>query len=114
MINLWEIRNNEVHGSTDSKRQWIMKQWQITEFKKLMMLKKDVRPSDLSFFPDDEEGFIEESTVQQLWDYVAMHQKTFINSKKQWKNQSLWGVQSITGWLRIIASNALQIRRTEQ
>lgn len=83
MINLWEIRNVEVHRSTDSDRQWIMKQHQVTEFKKLMMFKKDVCLSDLSFFPNDEEGFIEESTVQQLWDYVAMHWKTCVNSKKQ-------------------------------
>ena len=41
-----------------------MKDHQIVKFKKLMLYKEDVGPSDLSFFPDDEEEFIEQLTAQ--------------------------------------------------
>jgi len=43
-----------------------------------------------------------------------MHRKTFANSKRQWKNQSVEGVQSITVWLRNIVSNKPRLKRTEQ
>ena len=33
MIKLWDIWNTQVHGNTDSKRQRIMKNHQITKFK---------------------------------------------------------------------------------
>ena len=31
-----------------------------------MLYKKDVHPSDIGYFPEDEEEFIEQSTVQQI------------------------------------------------
>merc|ERR1712151_1368929 len=109
-----DIRNKQVHGGTDSERQRIMKQRQVLEFKRLMSYRKDVRPSDLGFFPEDEEEFIEQSTVQQLRDYIAMHRKIFENSKRQWKKRSVEGVPSITVWLQRIVSNRPRIRRTER
>merc|ERR1712032_410206 len=114
LIKLWEIRNTQVHGTTDGERQRIMKHRQIAEFKRLMSYKPDVRPSDLCFFPDDAEEFIAQSTAQQLRDYISMHRKAFENSRKQWKQRSVDGVQSITEWLRGIGSNAPRIQRTEQ
>ena len=62
-----------------------MKDCQIIKFKKLMLYKKDLRPLDLGLFPEDKEKFIEQSTVQQIQDYVVMNWKKFANSKKQWK-----------------------------
>jgi len=114
MIGLWENRNEQVHGSTHTERQRIMKQRQVLEFKRLMVYRKDVRPSDLGFFPEDEEDFIEQSTVQQLRDYVSMHRKIFENSKRQWKKRSIEGVPAITGWLRRIISNRPRLNRTER
>jgi len=63
MISLRDIRNKQVYGDTDSERQRVVKDRQIIEFKNLMSYEKDVRPSDLGFFPEDEEEFIEQSTV---------------------------------------------------
>ena len=71
-----------------------------------MSYKPDVRPSDLGFFPEDEEEFIAQSTAQQLRDYILMHWKAFENSRKQWKQRSVDGVQSITEWIQGIGSNA--------
>ena len=85
MISLWDICNKQVHGGTHSERQQIIKQRQVVKFKRLMSYRKDVCPSDLGFFPEDEEEFIKQSTVQQLRDYISMHRKIFENSKKQWK-----------------------------
>ena len=84
MKKLWDIRNKQVNGNTDSKRQQIMKNCQITKFKCLMLYKPDVQPSDLSFFPDNKEEFIEQSTAQKLCDYILMHSKMLANSKLQW------------------------------
>ena len=78
-----------------------------------MSYRKDVHPSDLGFFPEDDEEFIKQLTVQQLRNYVSMHRKIFENSKRQWKKHSIEGVPSITGWLQWIISNQLRIKRTE-
>ena len=54
-----------------------MKEIQVKEFKKIMEYEKNVWPWDLSFFPEDEEAFIEQTRAQQLYDYISIHQKTF-------------------------------------
>ena len=91
-----------------------MKEHQVLEFKRLMSYRKDVRPSDLGFFSEDNEEFIKQLTVQQLCDYVSMHRKIFENSKQKWKKRSIEGVPSITGWLQRIVSNRPRIKRTKQ
>ena len=91
-----------------------MKQCQVLKFKRLMSYRKDVHPSYLSFFPEDEEEFIKQLTVQQLQDYIAMHQKIFKNSKRQWKKRLVEGVPSITVWFQRIVSNRPQIRCTKR
>ena len=64
-----------------------MEDCHIIKFNKLMSYKKDIHPSDICFFPEDEEGFIEQSTFQQLQDYLAMHWKTFSISKNSEKKK---------------------------
>ena len=61
-----------------------MKDRQIIKFKKLISYKykRHVHPSDLGFFPEDEEKLINKLTDQKIQDYVAIHWKTFENSKK--------------------------------
>ena len=89
MISLWDICNKQVHRDTDSKQQRIMKQHQVLEFKRLMLYRKDVHPSDLGFFLEDKEEFIKQSTVQQLIDYIAMHRKILENSIKG-NGKNIW------------------------
>ena len=115
-IILWDNCNQQANGKTDSEQQRIMKDRQIIKFKKLISYKykRHVHPSDLGFFPEDEEKLINKLTDQKIQDYVAIHWKTFENSKKQLKTQSVEGVQSIIVWLWSIFSNKLRIKQTEQ
>ena len=75
MISLWDIHNKQVHMNIDSKWQKIMKGHQIIKFKNFMLYNNDLHQSDLGIFPEDKEKFIEQLTVHQLQDYVAIHWK---------------------------------------
>lgn len=92
MIELWEIRNDQVHGRTNKEREQKRKSHQLQELKKLLATKDDVRPADMVLFPENEENFIEKSTAQGITDYVSMHKKVIINSVNDWKQWSIKGV----------------------
>ena len=80
MIELWEIRNGQVHGRTNKEREKKRKSRHIQELKKLFEKKNDVRPADIVLFPEDEDEFIEKSTAQGIADYISMHSKAIKNS----------------------------------
>lgn len=111
------MQNQQVHGKTSTEHELKMKaRAPHNRIQKTNCIQEGrVRPSDLGFFSEKEDEFIEQSTAQQLCTCIInMHQKTFENSKKQQKKISIKGVQFITVWLHIVTANKKWIRRTEQ
>ena len=112
VIELWEIRNGQVHGRTSKEREQKRKSRNIQELKKLFEKKNDVRPADIVLFPEDEDEFIEKNTAQGIADYVSMHAKAITNSVNDWKKRSIKGARTILGWLQKDPKNATKIKRT--
>ena len=112
VIELWEIRNGQVHGRTNKEREQKRKSRHIQELKKLFEKKNDVRPADIVLFPEDEDEFIEKSTAQGIADYISMHSKAIKNSVNDWKKRSIKGARTILGWLQKDSRNEARIERT--
>ena len=86
MIELWEIRNGQVHGRTNKEREQKRKSRHLQELKKLFEKKNDVHPADIVLFPENEEEFIEKNTAQGIADYLSMNTKVIKNSVNIGKN----------------------------
>ena len=63
MIELWEIRNGQVHGRTNKEREQKRKSRNLQELKKLFEKRNEVRPADIVLFPENKEEFIEKNTA---------------------------------------------------
>ena len=80
VIELWEIKNGQVHGRTNKQREQKRKTRHLQELKKLFAKKNNVQPADIVLFSENEEDFIEKNTAQGIADYLSMHRKAIRNS----------------------------------
>ena len=97
MIELWEIRKEEVYGKEEGTKQQIRKEKAATRVRELHKLQEIACPSDAKLFFVDVEKEIEKATAATLEGFVAMKTKPIHNSVKQWADKALLGVKSIIG-----------------
>ena len=71
MVNLWTIRNNEVHGTTDAEFEEIQKQKIIKELQQYFDLRNDCCASDRQLFPDDFEKFTSTTSSSGTKDWIT-------------------------------------------
>ena len=100
-IDLWELRNEEVHGKTTEQQESIRKGKLRLEVSKLNSMKDKARPSDMCLFLDNEEDYIEASTAQTISTWVSSHRSAILNSVKKWALQAAKGSTSILEWVRV-------------
>ena len=100
-IDLWELRNEEVHGKTIEQQENIRKEKLSLEVRKLNSLKDQARPSDMCLFHENEEEYIEQSTAQTISTWVSSHRKAIFNSVKKWALTAAKGSTSILQWVRV-------------
>ena len=100
-IDLWELRNEEVHGKTTEQQESIRKGKLRLEVSKLNSMKDKARPSDMCLFHDNEEEYIEASTAQTISTWVSSHRREILNSVKKWALQAAKGSTSILEWVRV-------------
>jgi NAD-dependent dihydropyrimidine dehydrogenase PreA subunit len=100
-IDLWEIRNEEVHGKTIEQQENIRKTKLSLEVRKLNSMKDQARPSDMCLFHENEEEYIEHSTAQMIATWVSSHRRAILNSVKRWALTAAKGSTSILQWVRI-------------
>ena len=100
MIELWEMRKEEVYGKGEGTKQQIRKEKAATRVQALHKLQETARPSDAKLFYADMEKEIEKATTATLEGFVAMKTKPIHNSVKQWADRALLGVKSLIGWFR--------------
>ena len=55
MVEVWEIRNEDVHGKTKTEKQHKRKQKLAEQIRELQKKKEYVRPRDDRIFPEDPE-----------------------------------------------------------
>ena len=114
VLELWETRNNDVHGGTDVTPSPVRKDRLSQEVRRLQKLRNDTRPVDSFLFLSDVEAYIEKSTANTLASYISTTKRAILKSVKRWEKQKKMGVVSITRWLRRVPENEKNIKKLEQ
>ena len=110
-IELWELRNEEVHGKTVEQQERTRKAKLSIDARKLNNLKDKARPIDMGLFHNDIDEFLEISTAQTIATYISSHRNAIANSVKKYKAASQAGVTSILQWIRGWSDNSETIER---
>ena len=84
MVDLWEMRNEEVHGKEEATKQQKRKDKAVITVRTLRKLEEQARPSDsILFYPDVKEA-IENVTAATLEGFIAMKTRPINNSIRKW------------------------------
>ena len=100
-IELWELRNKEVHNDTSGDDEFI-KNYYANEVKRLHTFRNQVRPGDKFLFVKDLKSFLKKSTSKMLAQYILSHRKVIYHSMEQWKKSKV-KTPSVLDWL--VSSN---------
>jgi len=98
-IDLWEIRNEEVHGKTIEQQETTRKAKLATEVKRLNAMRDIARPSDACLFIDNEQEYLERSTARTIATFVSSHRRAILDSVQKWSKTSMTRATSILHWL---------------
>ena len=105
MIDLWEMRNEEVHGKEEATLQQKRKEKVAITVRALHKLEKQARPSDSILFYQDVEATIERVPATTLEAFIAMKTRPINNSVQEWAKRSTDKVKSIVDWIRVGGKN---------
>ena len=97
MIDLWEMRNKDVHGKEEVTKQQKRKAKAAISVKALHKLEEITRPSDSMLFYQDVEKEIEQGTAAKLEGFIAMKTRPIHNSVKKWAVRAIGGAKIIVG-----------------
>ena len=86
MIDLQEMRNEQVHGKEEATKQQKRKVKAAISVQALRDLQKIACPSDSFLFYQDVEGEIEHATAAKLEGFITMKTKPIHNSVSKWPN----------------------------
>jgi hypothetical protein len=99
-IELWELRNEEVHRKTEQQQEKIRKQKLCTELRRLNIMSNTSQPSDVCLFHDDIEAHFGQSSAQTIAIFISSHQRAILNSVRKFAKASITGATTILDWLR--------------
>jgi hypothetical protein len=99
VIELWELRNDEVHGKTIEQQEQTRKTKLTVEIKRLNEMREYARPSDVCLFIEEEEDYLEKSTARTMATFISSHRRAIIDSVKKWAKTSQTGATTILRWL---------------
>ena len=88
MLDLWEIRNEEVHGKEEATKQQKRKAKAAISVWALHDLQEQARPSDSFLFYSDVEKEIEHATAAKLKGFIVMKTRPIHNSVSKWAKRS--------------------------
>ena len=100
IIDLWELRNEEVHGKEEATKQQKRKAKAAISVRALHKLEEIAYPSDSVLFYQDIKREIEQGTAFKLEGFITMKTRPIHNSVKKWAERGKNGVKSIIGWIR--------------
>ena len=101
MVDLWEMRNEEVHGKEEATIQQKRKEKAAITVWALHKLEEQARPSDSILFYQDVEATIEQVPAATLEAYIAMKTRPINNSVREWAKRSTGKVKLIVDWIRV-------------
>ena len=105
MINLWEIRNGEIHGKEEAVKQQKRKAKAAISVRALHELQDQSQPSDAFLFYQDVEEKIENATAAKLEGFIAMKTKPITNSANKWAEQAACKVKAMVEWMKTRGKN---------
>ena len=105
MIDLWEMRNEEVHGKEEATKQQKRKDKAAITIRALHKLEEQARPSDSILFYSDVEEAIKHATAATLKGFIAMKTRPIHNSVHKWAKRSTGNVKLIVNWIRTGGQN---------
>ena len=83
LIQLWEIRNEEVHGKTNERNVTLQKKKLTIETKMLNSMKNEVIPGNQFLFHKNVDEFIEKLSAKRIGSWVCRHRNAIKNSVKK-------------------------------
>ena len=101
MLELWELRNDEVHGKEEAAIEHKRKERAAMTVRELHKLEEHARPSDSNLFYSDVEETIERVTASTLEAFIAMKTRAINNSVSEWTKRSTGKCKSIVDWFRV-------------
>ena len=115
MIDLWEMRNDEVHGKEAASIEQKRKERAAITVRELHKLEEQSRPSDSILFYQYMEATNERVPAATLEAFIAMKTKAINNSVREWAKRSTGKYKSIVDWIRIREKNNTEtIERIEK
>ena len=104
MVEVWETRNEVVHGKTKTEKQHKPKRKRkrklAEQIRELQKEKEYVRPRDDHIFQKDPEEFIERSSPNHLENWLRIYRSTIFNSKKEAEKTMSNKIKRITKYLK--------------
>ena len=100
MIDLWKMRNEDVHGKEEVTKQQKRKAKTAISVRAIHKLDEIARLSDSMLFYQDVEKEIEQGTAVKLEGFIAK-KRPIHNSVKKWADKTISGAKSVVGWIRI-------------
>ena len=100
MIDLWELRKEEVYGKEEVTKQQKRKEKAAVSVRDLHKLQEIARPSDEMLFYEDVKKEIEKETAATLEGFFAMKMRPIYNRVKKWADRAISGAKSVIGWFR--------------
>ena len=95
MIELWKIRNKEVHGKDKATKQQKRKAKAAISVRALQDLQEQAHPSDSFLFYPDVEEEIKHALAAKLEGFIAIKNRPIYNSVSKWANQATSEVKLI-------------------
>ena len=101
MIDLWEMRNEEIHGKEEATIHQKRKEKAAITVQALHKLEEQARPSNSNLFYQDVEATIKLVSAATLEGFIAMKTRVINNSICDWVKRSTGRVKLIVDWIRI-------------
>ena len=101
MIDLWEMRNDEVHGKEAASIEQKRKERAAITIRELHKLEEQSQPSDSILIYQDMEATIKRVPAATLEAFIATKTKAINNSVREWAKRSTGRVRSIVDWIRV-------------
>ena len=96
IIDLWETRNKDVHGHTETEQNDRLGVKHQATFRGMLAKKPHMRPSDHWLFPDNPTQFLATVTASRLGTWIASRRRAIRNSVKAAARESTTHTRNIT------------------
>ena len=111
VITLWETRNAEVHGQTETEQKAHLLQRHRTVIKDLLARQPYCLPRDEFLFPQDPQALLQKTSTTELGNWIITRRPAILNSQKQAKERALANTKYITNWFHPLQQRLQKVKQ---